>query len=150
MDLLVTPLLSLIVPHLPALLMKATEAVVGEAAKKTAFEAVPSGVKAIWAKLWPKVEADPGVAAAADSVAAEPQDKNSQMVLKLTLNRLLENLAKTEPELVEELEKLLKAAQAESPSSGSNSGTVTAKTIFSSVIGDGAAVTMTFGVPPQE
>ena len=53
----VTPLLGLLVPHLPALVKKAAEDVAGEGAKKIAFAAVPAGVKAIWAKLWPKVEA---------------------------------------------------------------------------------------------
>jgi hypothetical protein len=117
MDLLITPLLALVVPHLPALLMKGAEAVAGEAAKKAAFEAVPSGVRAIWAKLGPKVAADAGTAAAVEKVAIEPENAKRVTALEVAIEDLLGELAKTEPTLIGELQELLKTAQAESAAS---------------------------------
>jgi hypothetical protein len=141
----VTPLLGLLVPHLPALLMKAAEDVVGEGAKKAVYEAVPGGVKAIWAKLRPKVEASAIAKASADQVVAQPEDQDAQVMLKLALKKVLEDLAKTEPALIGELQTLLKAAQVESAASTvvNVNGTdaqafvnVTAKNVVGKVEGD--------------
>ena len=109
----VTPLLGLLVPHLPALLNKAAENVVGEGAKKAAFEVVPSGVKAIWAKLWPKVETDPDAKSAADKVTIDPENAKRLTALEVAIEDLLTNLAKSEPEWVASLQELLKSAETE-------------------------------------
>jgi hypothetical protein len=146
----VTPLLGLIVPHLPGLLGKAAETVAGEGAKKAVFETVPDTVKAIWAKLKPKVEASPIAQSAIEKVAAEPENAKRVTALELAIEDLLTELAKTEPALIGELQELLKTAEAASRGSVGNSGTVTAGTIYSSVIGDGANVTQTIGLPPTK
>lgn len=109
----VTPLLGLLVPHLPALLNKAAENVVGEGAKKAVFEVVPSGVKAIWAKLWPKVETDPDAKSAADKVTIDPENAKRLTALEVAIEDLLTNLAKSEPEWVASLQELLKSAETE-------------------------------------
>jgi hypothetical protein len=144
MDLIVTPLLGLLVPHLPALLMKAAEDVVGEGAKKAVYEAVPGGVKAIWAKLKPKVEASPIVQSAVEKVAIEPANPKRVTALEVAIEDLLGELAKTEPTLIGELQELLKTAEAEVAASTivNVSGTdaqafvnVTAKTVVGKVEG---------------
>ena len=109
----VTSLLGLLVPHLPALLNKAAEDVVGEGAKKAVFEVVPSGVKAIWAKLWPKVETDPDAKSAADKVTIDPENAKRLTALEVAIEDLLTNLAKSEPEWVASLQELLKSAETE-------------------------------------
>ena len=109
----VTPLLGLLVLHLPALVKKAAEDVVGEGAKKAVFEVVPSGVKAIWAKLWPKVETDPDAKSAADKVTIDPENAKRLTALEVAIEDLLTNLAKSEPEWVASLQELLKSAETE-------------------------------------
>ncbi len=103
----VTPLLALVVPHLPALVKKAAEDVVGEGAKKMAFAAVPAGVKAIWAKLQPKVEASASAKESAAAIEADPKDEDSIEMLKLALKKVLQDIEKSEPELLAELKKLM-------------------------------------------
>lgn len=141
----VTPLLGLIVPHLPALLNKAAEDVVGEGAKKVVFGAVPSGVKAIWKKLQPKVEANPIASESAKAIEADPKDQDSIEMLTLALKKMLKEIEKSEPELLDELKKLMELET----STGGNSANVTAGTIYSSVVGDRATVTQNIGVPPS-
>ena len=141
----VTPLLGLLVPHLPALLNKATEDVVGEGAKKVVFGAVPAGVRAIWKRLMPKVETDVMAKASAEAVAVKPEDEDAAMMLKLALKKVLEGIEKSEPELVVELKKLME--QNKPDVAGGNSATVTAGTIYSSVVGPNATVTQTIGLP---
>jgi hypothetical protein len=140
----VTPLLGLIVPHLPALLNKAAEDVVGKGAKKVAFAGVPAGVKAIWAKLLPKVETDPDAKSAADKVAIDPKNAKRLTALEVAIEDLLTNLAKSEPEWVASFQDLLKSAEAESIAStivnvdGSDNQTlvnVTAKNVVAKVEG---------------
>ncbi len=121
----VTPLLALIVPHLPALLMKAAEDVVGEGAKKAVYEAVPGSVKAIWAKLKPKVETSPIVQSAVEKVAIEPANAKRVTALEVAIEDLLSALAKTEPTLVGELQELLTTTQQEA-GGGKNAGTINA------------------------
>jgi hypothetical protein len=141
----VTPLLGLLVPHLPALLMKAAEDVVGEGAKKAVYEAVPGGVKAIWAKLRPKVEASAIAQSAVEKVAIDPENAKRLTALEVAIEDLLAELAKTEPALMAELQTLLKAAQVETAASTvvNVSGTdaqafvnVTAKNVVGKVEGD--------------
>ena len=131
---------------MPALLNKATEDVVGEGAKKVVFGAVPKGVAAIWAKVWPKVKTDVMAKASAEAVAVQPEDEDAAMMLKLALKKMLEGIEKSEPELVVELKKLME--QNKPDVAGGKSATVTAGTIYSSVVGDGATVTQTFGAAP--
>ncbi len=142
----VTPLLALVVPHLPALLNKAVEDVVGEGAKKAVFEAVPAGVKAIWNKLQPKVEASAAAKESAAAIALDPTDEDAATMLKLALKKVLVEIEKSEPELLAELKALMEG-EAEA-AAGGNSANVTAGTIYSSVVGDRANVTQTIGVPP--
>ena len=141
----VTPLLALLVPHLPALLNKAAEDVVGEGAKKVVFGAVPKGVAAIWAKVWPKVEGNAVAKASADAVADQPGDEDAAMMLKLALKKVLEGIEKSDPEMLAQLKVLM--VEETSQASAGNVATVTAGTIYSSVVGDGATVTQTFGGP---
>jgi CHASE3 domain sensor protein len=142
----VTLCLGLVVPHLPALLNKAAETVVGEGAKKAAFEAVPAGVKALWAKLLPKVETNTIAQGAAAAVAADPTDEDSATMLKLALKKVLQEIEQSEPELLAQLRALME--EEKTAEAGGNSATVMAGTIYSSVVGDGATVTQTIGVPP--
>ena len=109
----VTLLLGLLVPHLPALLNTAAEDVVGEGAKKMVFGAVPVGVKALWAKVWPKVETDPEAKSAADKVTIDPENAKRLTALEVAIEDLLTNLAKSEPEWVASLQELLKSAETE-------------------------------------
>ena len=141
----VTPLLGLLAPHLPGLVTKAAEAVVGEGAKKAVFGAVPAGVKEIWTRLRPKIEADVMAKASAEAVAAQPEDEDSIVMLKLALKKMLVEIEKSDPKFLEELQKLGAADMPEA--SGGNSATVTAGTIYSSVVGPNATVTQTIGCP---
>jgi hypothetical protein len=144
----VATVLALVVPHLPGLVTKAAEAVVDEGAKRAVFEAVPSGVRAIWAKLLPRVAGSAIAQGAADAVAADPADADSVEMLKLALKKLLAEIEKSEPDLLAELKGLMAA---ETPQAvGGNAATVTAETIYSSVVGDGANVTQAIGVPPTK
>jgi len=140
----VTPLLGFIVPHLPALVKKAAEEIAGEGAKKVAFAAVPAGVKAIWAKLLPKVEASAIATESAKAIEVDSEDQESIEMLTLALKKILKAIEKSEPELLDELKALMEGET----STGGNSANVTAGTIYSSVVGDRANVTQTIGVPP--
>ena len=124
----VTPLLGLLVPHLPGLVTKAAEAVVGEGAKKAVFGAVPAGVKEIWTRLKPKVEADVMAKASAEAVAAQPEDEDSIEMLKLSLKKVLVGIEKSDPKFLKELKDLME--QNKPDASGGNSATVTAETIY--------------------
>ena len=141
----VTPLLGLLVPHLPGLVTKAAEAVVGEGAKKAVFGAVPEGVKEIWKRLRPKVQEDVTAKAAALKLADEPESAQRLAVLKVAIEDVLKELAAKDPDLVVELKKLMEQNKPEA--SGGNSATVTAGTIYSSVVGPNATVTQTIGCP---
>jgi hypothetical protein len=144
----VATFLALVGPHFPGLVTKAAEAVVDEGAKKAVFEAVPAGVRAVWARLVPKVAGNAIAQGAADAVAADPGDADSVEMLKLALKKLLAEIEKSEPGLLAELQGLMAA---ETPkAAGGNAATVTAETIYSSVVGDGANVTQTIGVPPTK
>ena len=142
----VTPLLGLLVPHLPALVKKAAEDVAGEGAKKIAFAAVPAGVKAIWAKLWPKVEASAVAKESAKAIEADPEDQDSIEMLKLALKKMLKEIEKSEPELLGELKQLMEGEK----SSGKTYGDVKARDIYGLAQGDRATQTFNFGTQPNE
>jgi hypothetical protein len=144
----VATFLAFVGPHLPGLVTKAAEAVVDEGAKKAVFEAVPAGVRAVWARLVPKVARNAIAQGAADAVAADPGDADSVEMLKLALKKLLTEIEKSEPGLLAELQGLMAADVPKA--AGGNAATVTAETIYSSVVGDGANVTQTIGVPPTK
>ncbi len=130
---------------MPALVKKAAEEIAGEGAKKVAFAAVPAGVKAIWNKLQPKVEASAAAQESAAAIALDPTDEDAATMLKLALKKVLQDIEKSEPDLLAELKKLM---ETDAESAAGNSATVTAGTIYSSVVGDRANVTQTIGVPP--
>jgi hypothetical protein len=113
----VTPLLGLLVPYLPGLVKSAAEGVVGDGAKKVVFQAVPAGVRAIWEKLSPKVEADAIAQAAAVKVADEPDNAKRLTTLEMALEDLLKELVAKDPDLVADLQKLLAESQQESQAS---------------------------------
>ncbi len=142
-----TPLLGLLVPHLLALLNKAAEDVVGEGAKKAVFEAVPVGVKALWAKLKPKVETDADARSAADKVAIDPENTKRLKVLEVAIEDLLTGLAKSEPEWVAGLQALLKDAEAET--AVKTYGDVNARDVYGMQQGDGNNQAFNFGTIPN-
>jgi hypothetical protein len=83
-----------LIPVLPYLL-KAGEKGAEEAGKKLGGEAW-EGVKNLWAKLRPKVEAKPAALEAVHEVATAPDDADAQAALRLQLRKLLtedQNLA---------------------------------------------------------
>ena len=143
----VTPLLGLLVPHLPGLLKKAAEDVAGEGAKKAVFVAVPAGVKAIWEKLLPKVEKNPVAKASVAAVADQPEDQDSLEMLKLALKQVLQGIEKSEPELLDELKGLM---EEEKNSSGKTYGDVKARDIYGLAQGDRATQTFNFGTQPNQ
>jgi mRNA interferase MazF len=101
------------------------------------YEAVPDGVKAIWAKLKPKVEESPIAQSAAEKVAIAPDNAKRVTALELAIEDLLTELATKEPEWVASLQELLKIAEAES-ATGKNAGTINAQTIYGVIQGDNA------------
>jgi hypothetical protein len=127
----VATFLALVGPHLPGLVTKAAEAVVDEGAKKAVFEAVPAGVRAVWARLVPKVAGNAIAQGAADAVAADPGDADSVEMLKLALKKLLTEIEKSEPGLLAELQGLM--------ADGESTAAVTVVNI--DVDGDGNQVT---------
>jgi hypothetical protein len=76
-----------LVPFLPYL-VKAGEGAAGETGKKLAGEAWDVA-KALWAKLWPKVEGKPAALEAAKDAAESPDDTDLQAALRVQLNKLL-------------------------------------------------------------
>jgi hypothetical protein len=94
-----------LVPLLPYLL-KAGEKAAEESGKRLAGEAW-DGAKALWNKLWPKVEAKPAALEAAEDSAQAPEDTDLQAVLRVQLGKLL----KEDPSLAEEIESLLVQAK---------------------------------------
>ena len=80
-------IVQILAPALPFLLGlggKAAE----EAAKKLGAEAW-EGAKALWAKLKPKVEANPAAQEAVQEAADHPEDADARAALRLQLRKLL-------------------------------------------------------------
>lgn len=80
-------LTAFLAPFLPYLL-QAGEKVAEEAGKKLGAEAWEQ-VKALWAKLKPKVEAKPAAQEAVQDLAANPQNEKAQTALQWQLEKLL-------------------------------------------------------------
>ena len=90
-------------------------------AKKAVFEAVPAGVRALWAKVWPKVwpkvETNPDAKSAAQKVAIDPENAKRLTALEMAIEDLLTNLAKSEPEWMAGLQALMAEAEVEAVAS---------------------------------
>src|SRR5262249_22747141 len=95
-----------LLPLLPYLL-KAGEGAAGETGKKIAGEAWDA-TKALWAKLWPKIEAKPTALAAVNDAAHSPDDADIQAQLRVQLKQLLTD----DQPLATEIERLLDQAKA--------------------------------------
>ncbi len=75
-------------PFLPTLLKKAGEAVVTETTKKAVGETWDA-TKALWTRMKSKVEEKPAALEAAQDLAANPNDADSQATLRNQLKKLL-------------------------------------------------------------
>jgi len=104
--LLAQSLTTYIVPLLPYLL-KAGESAAGETGKKLAGEAW-DGVKTLWAKLWPKVEARSGALEATNDAAQAPDNADFQAAFRVQINKLLNE----DQAFAAEIAKLLDQAKA--------------------------------------
>src|SRR5258708_4955769 len=99
-----------IVPYLTTLLpylLKAGEKAAEEAGKNLAGAAWEK-TKALWAKLHPKVEANPLALAAVNKAAESPKDERIQS----TLNWQLEDILKEDSALLREISKLWEETKA--------------------------------------
>jgi hypothetical protein len=120
----VDALTQFLAPALP-ILLKVTDKATDGALTKIGEDAWDS-VKGLWKKLWPKVEGDPVALAAANKLAAAPENLDRQLVLKMALQDLLDR----DPALAQELADLWKAAkpaptiQVEIKSKGNNNTNV--------------------------
>lgn len=99
---ILTKFLSPFLPYLLKLGDKAAE----EAAKKLGGDAWEK-VKAVWAKLRPKVEAKPSASEALIDVAEAPDDEDAIAALRQQLKKLL----KEDPALESEIGRLLTSAE---------------------------------------
>jgi hypothetical protein len=83
-----TPFLLQLLPYL----QKGAK-IVGEEALKVLNEegrkSISDSAKALWRKLWPKIESDPAAAATVEKAAAAPTDQRIQPALELQLESLL-------------------------------------------------------------
>ncbi len=104
-----------LIPVLPYLL-KAGEKAAEEAGKKLAGDAW-DGAKALWAKLWPRVEAKPAALEAVRDAAQAPDNTDFQAALRLQLSKLLEDQT-----LAAEIEQLLAQAKGGSNVSADRGG----------------------------
>ena len=86
-SLLAQSVTALLTPYLPYL-VKPGEKALEEISKKVGGEAW-EGAKALWAKLWPKVEAKPAALEAAHDLAQAPDDADAQATLRQQLKKLL-------------------------------------------------------------
>jgi len=98
-------LVAFLAPFLPYL-VKAGEKVIDETAGALAGEAGKRG-KALWQKIFPKLEQSPAGAGAAERVAANPEDKRAQGALELEL----EELFREDGALKREVERMVEEAQ---------------------------------------
>lgn len=87
-------------PFLPYLL-KLGDKAAEEAAKKVGGDAWEHA-KALWAKIWPKVEATPAAKEAVDDARSMPDDGDAQAALRLQIKKLLAR----DPELARDIEGL--------------------------------------------
>ena len=97
-------LVKFLAPCLPYLLNVGNKAV--EGASQKVGEDVWNKAKAIWAKLYPKVEAKEAAKEAATDVAQKPEDEDLQASLRVQLKKILE----ADTALAEEIAKILQAS----------------------------------------
>ncbi|WP_375467947.1 hypothetical protein [uncultured Nostoc sp.] len=93
-------LVKFLAPCLPFLLNVGNKAV--EGASQKVGEDVWNKAKAIWAKLYPKVEAKEAAKEAATDVAQKPEDEDLQTSLRVQLKKILE----ADTALAEEIAKI--------------------------------------------
>jgi hypothetical protein len=98
-------LVAFLAPFLPAL-VKAGEKVIDETAGALASQA-GKRAKALWQKIFPKLEQSPAGVGAAERVAASPEDKRAQGALELEL----EELFKKDGALKREVQRMIEEAQ---------------------------------------
>jgi uncharacterized protein YneF (UPF0154 family) len=99
----ITVLMQILAPALPFLLKAGDKALDGAITK--IGEDSWGKAKGVWSKLSPKVENDPAVKKAVEKVAADPENPDRQIALKVALTDLLDE----NPDLVKELVKLMGA-----------------------------------------
>ncbi len=125
-------IVTLLLPVLPYLL-KAGEAAAGELGKQGARAAL-QGVKALWNRLRPGLQARPQAWQAVRDAAARPQDPAAQAALRQHLEALL----RADPALAADIARLV--AQTKAP--GARSVTIGGSVHHSIIItGDGNEVT---------
>jgi len=104
-------LTAFLAPFLPALMKLGTKALEGAATKAgetTGTKLTENGLnkaKAIWEKLFPKVEVKEAAKEAAEDVAKSPDDADSQAALRVQLKKILE----ADPDLAEAIAHILAA-----------------------------------------
>jgi hypothetical protein len=100
-------LVKVLAPCLPFLIKVGNKAV--EGASQKVGEDVWNKAKAIWAKLYPKVEAKAAAQEAAADVAKNPEDEDLQASLRVQLKKILE----TDTALAAEITQILQAETAQ-------------------------------------
>lgn len=105
LKLLADTLTTFLAPALPALTSGGKE-LVKEAGKKLGKDG-PEMLKALWAKLQPKVEEKPAAAEAVQDVVKAPEDAAAQGALNMQLRKILE----ADSSLAAEIAKILEAAE---------------------------------------
>ncbi|MCC3528846.1 MAG: hypothetical protein JGK21_11700 [Microcoleus sp. PH2017_22_RUC_O_B] len=98
----VSALVSLMAPFLP-FLIKAGEKASEEIGQGLGSDAWTKA-KGIWEKLQPKVSEKPTCKEAVEDVAKQPENQDFQVVLRVQLEKLF----KQEPDLYEQIERLMK------------------------------------------
>jgi hypothetical protein len=104
LKLLADALTTFLAPALPALVSGGGE-LVKEAGEKLGKDS-PEMLKALWAKLRPKVEETPAATVALQDVVKAPEDADAQVVLRVQLRKILE----ADSSLAAEIAKILEAA----------------------------------------
>jgi hypothetical protein len=102
----ITTLITFLIPFLPTLLKRRGMAVLDKATESAASrigEAAFSKAEAVWGKLSPKIEANPGVEEAINDVANHPEDEDFQAALRVQLKKLLA----MDEELPKEIDRIL-------------------------------------------
>ncbi len=87
LSILVTTVVAFLAPFLPYV-TKAGEKAAEEAGKKFGAAAW-NQAKALWGKLWPKVEDRPAAQDAVENVANNPEDEHAREALRLQVKKVL-------------------------------------------------------------
>ncbi len=93
-------------PLLPYLMAKTGDVAASEAIKAVG-KSTWQHARPLWAKLWPKVQANDAAREAAESLAADPHDEDARGQLRVQLKKLLAE----DPELAGELARLIDHAR---------------------------------------